>query len=68
MGYYDDWVEPNAFFPTRGRYESRRRTAPRGSKHHIKGGCGVEVRLVDDPKEVTCQNCLKALKEKCSLS
>lgn len=44
-------VEPNAFFPTRGRYESRRRTTPRGSKSHIKGGCGVEVRLVDDPKK-----------------
>lgn len=63
MGYYDDWVDPNAFFPTAfAKMGARVRSVP---KTHLEGprGCGVEVRNTDDPSRVTCQGCLEKMKD-----
>jgi len=61
MSYYDDWVEPNAFFKGGWRLGGKPVAGPKRSsrvpKTHSKDGCGVDVRLVDDPDEITCCAC-----------
>jgi len=64
MSYYDDWVDPNAFFRGGSRLRGVRVGNPIAKKPrtHLadeRGGCGAQVRLVSDREDVTCDNCLK---------
>lgn len=58
MGYYDDWVEPNAFFRGGSSLGSKK-----NPQTHFADGCGAKVRLVPNLEEVTCRNCIRRLKD-----
>lgn len=62
MSYYDDWVEPNAYFPTAlAHMASSRARQPHINKGkpktHLADGCGVTVRLVEKREDATCCAC-----------
>lgn len=67
MGYYDDFVAPDAFFREhRVRSSRSQRYNARQGKRHVQGafGCGAEVRLETDFSKVTCQDCLASIATK----
>ena len=65
MSYYDDWVDPNAFFRGGSRLHCGPGSAPvkrgKNPRTHFADGCGAQVRLVTEREDVTCDNCQRRM-------